>query len=158
MKVKPRIPETLYKSRVILHSQKRAKERYDIYLITDVYSINRVIRSELEAKNPNPNTLLLLYRENKKSNRFHYLVYWRNNYYWVVWNDTLKTIHTFMPTDGLQTRISRFTNSVAAFLSCRGLIDMQQYRRMKILNISKKKPSALVHSDLGKHHHLDHNQ
>lgn len=156
MKSKKKITKSVHKTRIILHSQKRAKERYGIWMSTDIYSIAHVLRSELETHNPNPNTVLFLYRENKTSSQYHYLITWRNNYYWIVWNDKLKTIHTFLPTNGLQNKISKLTNSVIAFLSTKGLIDIKLCHIFDVIRVRFNRP--FFGKNLGKHPHSIHNQ
>lgn len=147
MRTRPRLSVQEYRSRVILHSQKRAKERYDIYKLGDVFSIARMIKTELEAPKRNYNKVFTLYRETKTSNRWHYIVNWNKQYYWVVWNGTLQTIQTFMPTDGLQHKIPKFTNSVIAYLSSRGLIDTSKYRVADVMKVSSVEVDALANSN-----------
>jgi hypothetical protein len=135
-----------YKKNVIVHSQKRAKERYDLWITTDVYSMSRLIRSEMDKSHPDPKHVVILYRETKLSCKFHLLVNWRNKHFWVVWNGDLNAIQTFLSIERLQEKVHKFTNSVIAYLGRLGLINTQpafviDVIRVRPNNVVDKQPS-----------------
>lgn len=137
------VRDELYKSSVIKHSKRRAKERYDLWIDTDVYQITKLIKSEMEVANPNPKHMIILYRETKYSEKFHLLVNWRNKYFWVVWNNDLKTIQTFLSTERLIERVSKFSNSVIGYLGVRGFIDIEPCALIDVFQVHPQPDTAI---------------
>lgn len=129
------VRDELYKSSVIKHSKKRAKERYDLWIDTDVFQLTKLIKGEMEVGEPNPKHMIILYRETKYSEKFHLLVNWRNKYYWVVWNNDLKTIQTFLSTERLIEKVSKFSNSVIAYLGVRGFLDIEPCMLIDVMQL-----------------------
>ncbi len=171
----------------IKHTEKRAKERYDIWIPTDVFLIAKEIKKFHDANKGGQhivccgvnNNVTLLYREKRNSDKYHYLIEWRNKYYWAVWAENLDTINTFLPLDGLKFRIGFMTNSVAGLLSSKNLIELEKYNlldiskvhhkpnRTDILNndsywqehsIDEDGSEAFSHNDLSIPHHSIHSQ
>lgn len=179
MKSKQRKGDSLHKKNIIKHTGKRARERYNLWSEQDVFFICREIKqyiSIFSGTSSEQNSItksggvIFLYRETRISEKYHYLIEWRNKYYWAVWNNLLQTINTFLPLDGLRDKIGRMNNSTVGFLSARNLINLDDYQ---ILNVVRVRPTSsrkeIINNDQlweynSEHneycipHHLDHNQ
>jgi hypothetical protein len=163
----------LHKKRVVSHTVKRAKERYNIWFPDEIHEIAKMIKKFRDSGNSmmleKASTVMLLFREKRDATKFHYLVEFRNKYYWAVWAASMQTINTFLPLEGLKTRIGFMSNSIVGFLSSRNLINLDEYKQFDVVKHEPKeeeitnadswvKVEACVHNDPAIPHHSIRNQ
>lgn len=137
-------PLSRHQKNVVRHSEKRARERYDIWMPYEIDLIAKDIKKFRDngnvclAINKQSLPVMFLYQETRfNRDKFHYLVEHRHKFYWAVWNSSLQTINTFLPLEGLKHRIGFMSNSIVGFLSARGLINLDDYQQFEV---RKKKP------------------
>lgn len=158
--------QSLHKKNIITHTENRARERYGLWLQTDIIQLSKIVKAAHKNQSSD-SQVMFLYKENRATDKFHYLIDWHGKHYWIVWNTTMETIQTFMPLVGLVNRIGRFTNSVVGFLMSRGLVSIDDIRVFSILRVI---PSTTTRKEILKNdafwerndqstlHQLNHNQ
>lgn len=165
--------ESLHKKNIVKHTEKRARERYGLWFEADIFFITREIKKYISTEEnllSKSGGVIFLYRERNISEKYHYLIEWRNKYYWAVWNSLMQTINTFLPLDGLKDRIGRMNNSTVGFLSARNLINLDDYQIMKVVRVKPSNSRTKIinndqlwernseHNEYCTPHRLDHNQ
>jgi len=153
---------------ITIHARKRAKERYGLWLSDDIFRLSKEIKQFKESGNGSKGqfrgcNIVLLYREIRDKSKYHYLIDWRNKYYWAVWNDTVQRINTFLPLDGLGERIGFMTNAIIGLLSSRNLINLGDYKLFDVGNVTPAEVNnrdevILAYSESDTLHHSIHSQ
>lgn len=131
-----------HKKHVVIHAEKRAKERYGLWFPDEVLMIAKEIKrfrdngSNMFVGRNNP--VMLLYRERRDPTKVHYLIEFRLKFYWAVWATHMQTINTFLPLDGLKSKLGNMSNSIAGFLAAKNLINVDEYKLCDVGEVHKK--------------------
>jgi hypothetical protein len=167
-----------HKKNVVKHTEERARERYDLwfpdqikYILQEIKNFRKDGNMTIAINHGIACNVMFLYRENRNPDRYHYLVEWRNKFYWPVWSNELQTINTFLPLEALKRRIGYMPNAVVGFLSAKNLININEYKQFEVKRVihqpNRKEfltneeywnVGVFAHSDPDTPHHLDHNQ